>query len=341
VFYALDNKLRYTYWNKESENFTGIKSADVIGKSIYDIFPKITNTPLEQAYQYVLNTGKPKSIEHTFVRDKQHYYLESNVYPLSDGISVITKDVTNTRLAQKAVEKYSKDLEELNNSKDKFFSIIAHDLKSPFISLVGFSEILDEDLESLTSDELKYYARNIHKSAKGLLNLLENLLEWSRIHTGRMKFYPSKLNLGELISSVRSLYRENAAKKDITLEIDYDPDLYILADLNMIESVIRNLLSNAIKFTGHGGIIKINAFQNGGRVKVIVEDNGMGISNEDLDKLFKIDKHVSTKGTDEEEGTGLGLILCKEFVEKNDGKITVESELNIGTKFIVNLPLSN
>ncbi len=238
-------------------------------------------------------------------------------------------------------EKLMETTEELmraNSEKDRFFSIIAHDLRSPFHSLFGFSEMLSTELHNLSNEEITFMSKEIYNGLKNLYNLLENLLEWSRLERDKMEFKPSQFNLSELVREVYELLKHNAYSKNVNLVNDVNVDFLILADRNMLKSVIQNLVSNAIKFSYSEGIIVVNAERKDNDIFVSVEDNGIGIRKENLEKLFRIDIQLSTVGTAQERGTGLGLILCKELIEKHQGKIWAESELNKGSKFIFSIP---
>ncbi len=241
-------------------------------------------------------------------------------------------------LNQKLIES-EKQLKELNANKDKFFSIISHDLKSPFTSLLGFAEYLVEDLDELSKEEIKEFSTNIYKSAKNIFNLLENLLQWSRIQSGKIQYSPAQFSLTALIDTIIALFQVNAAKKKVRLTNEVTEEISIFADKFMVDAVIRNLLSNAIKFTKAGGEVKIGVIKKEDYYQIYVKDNGVGMKEEIKNKLFKIDQHVTTKGTEQEKGTGLGLILSKEFVEKNGGKIWVESEVGKGSEFNFTLPV--
>lgn len=238
-------------------------------------------------------------------------------------------------------EKLMETTEELmraNSEKDKFFSIIAHDLRSPFHSLFGFSEMLATELHNLSNEEITFMSKEIYKGLKNLYNLLENLLEWSRLERDKMEFQPSEFNLFELVNEVYELLKHNAYSKNVSLINNIEENCLIIADRNMTKSIIQNLVSNAIKFSYSEGKIITNGNRKNNDVLISVEDNGMGIRKEDLNKLFKIDFQLSTIGTANEKGTGLGLILCKELIEKHKGKIWVESELNKGSKFFFTIP---
>jgi len=229
-------------------------------------------------------------------------------------------------------------LKEINASKDKFFSIVAHDLKSPFNGLLGFTKILLDDFDELPPDLLKGYIANIYTTAKNVYTLIENLLEWSRIQTGKMEFSPVKMDLFDEVKYTVELLHNNAENKNITLVGNVPKNTFICVDNNMIHSVMQNLVSNALKFTREGGTVEILTRDEGEFVEVTVADNGIGIKESDLWKLFRIDVQHTTQGTAKEKGTGLGLILCKELIEKHGGNITAESVEGAGTKFIFTLP---
>lgn len=239
---------------------------------------------------------------------------------------------------EKQILKYSEELKELNASKDKFFSIIAHDLKSPFTALLGYSEIIQSDYDTMDGSELREFTKNMHEVANSVYNLLENLLEWSRIQTGNKEYKPEKVELNEIVNNIFMLFEHLAISKKIELIKNFDLDITVEADKNMVNTVFRNLLSNAIKFTKVNGQIKISAEKIKDEVVVSVADSGIGMSEDDLNKLFRIDIHHTTIGTGQEKGTGLGLILCKELIEKNKGQIKVASKQNEGTTFTFNLP---
>ncbi|NBC83170.1 MAG: response regulator [Bacteroidetes bacterium] len=244
----------------------------------------------------------------------------------------------NASLEQK-VEIRTTELSELNATKDKFFSIIAHDLKNPFNTLLGFSELLMTNLSNYSSSELEEFIGIIHQTSKNAYALLENLLEWSRSQTGRIKFQPDKLDMKLLVESTLQTVQNNALKKNITLLNQIKHPGTAFADENMIKTVIRNLLSNAIKFTDNEGEIKVYSKTEDNLIYITISDNGVGIKEKDLEKLFRIDVNHSTVGTENEMGTGLGLILCKEFIVKNGGEIWVESEYGKGSQFTFTLPI--
>jgi len=248
----------------------------------------------------------------------------------------IIRDITQQKKDEKALKESKKDLEEMNESKDKFFSLISHDLRTPFNAIIGFSELLWK--EDMNISEVKSIAKDLYKTGKETYELLNNLLEWSRSETGRIKYYPSNIRLETLAERTVALLSESATWKDIGIYVDIDGELKVHTDENMLLSTIRNLVSNAIKFTPKGGRVKIYASKNNDTVNITIEDNGTGIKSETLKKLFVLNKESITKGTEGELGSGLGLILCKEFAEKSGGKISVRSKPGEGSSFTVSLP---
>lgn len=240
-----------------------------------------------------------------------------------------------------AIKKYADELNQLNITKDKFFSIIAHDLKNPFITILGFSELLLSDFSDLTDEEKIFYITEMHKSADVSHNLLQNLLQWSRSQTGKIEFNPKKICLFDLALQNIELLHSSARKKEIELINKIVESVCVNADEDMLNTILRNLLTNAIKFTAKHGLVTVSALVKDKMVEVSVRDTGVGMDDLTKQKLFRLDENITRTGTENETGTGLGLLLCKEFVEKHGGKIIVESELGKGSNFIFTLPVSN
>ncbi|NQU86944.1 MAG: HAMP domain-containing histidine kinase [Mariniphaga sp.] len=243
----------------------------------------------------------------------------------------ITAEIERNK-AKKELEISESKLKLANAAKDRFFSIIAHDLKSPFNSIIGFSELLLSDIKNNNFENIDQYAQFINDVSNQSYNLLKNLLDWSMIQTGNIDFKPEKFNLSVLFDDVLIFLQNPANQKNIKLNTSIDPDFEIFADENMITTILRNLVSNAIKYTENGEIT-IAAKKENNKIKLSVSDTGIGIKPEDIEKLFQIENNFSTAGTNNEKGTGLGLMLCKEFTEKHKGEIWVESELGKGSKF--------
>jgi PAS domain S-box-containing protein len=267
---------------------------------------------------------------------KEKQILEVVSYPISRAIE--RKIVEHER--KELIQKLSK----MNESKDKLFSLISHDLRSPFNSLLGFSEILTTEYDSLTHDEVKEYLTVIYEASKNLYSMTNNLLQYSRFQIGRFEFQPVEIDITKLLKNNINLLKGNAIRKEIAMSVNLNADVLIYADEDMLNSTVQNIISNAIKFTQRGGEVKINTeiipfFDEATHVKVTIEDNGIGISRNDLRKILS-EEIITSPGTEREYGTGLGLLIVKEFVEKNGGKIEVKSKVNQGTSFSFTLPVS-
>lgn len=249
------------------------------------------------------------------------------------------------KFSKDIISKQKEELALLNKSKDKFFSIISHDLRSPFSGFLGLTELLDQDFESFEKEEIKTLSKNMNFAAKDLYALLENLLEWSRSQMNNISFNPEKINILDIINNLSNLFEQTLNNKSLNLIINKpqkDDEVFVFADSYMVNSIIRNLISNAIKFSPKGNNIEVIIENlNTDFTNIYVKDYGVGISKQNIDSLFKIDSKYVTKGTENEKGTGLGLLLCYEFATKNSGNISVESELGIGTTFKVSLPVAN
>jgi two-component system sensor histidine kinase/response regulator len=228
---------------------------------------------------------------------------------------------------------------ELNATKDKFFSIIAHDLKNPLNSIVGFSEYLVEKVKGKDYEQIEEFANIILQSSNKATDLLMNLMEWAQSQTGKIEFKPKNIEIVAFINETTFFYDEISKQKSIGIKKVLPDNLTVFADKYMINTVFRNLISNAVKFTNPGGEIIISAVKKENEIIFSVTDNGIGISKNSIEKLFRIDQSFSTTGTNNEKGTGLGLILCKEFIKKKNGKIWIESTVGSGTTFYFSLPI--
>ena len=243
-------------------------------------------------------------------------------------------------IANKKLIESEEHLTELNATKDRFFTIIAHDLKNPFNALLGFSELLNKNFDKYTKDQSKEIVETIHETSQNLYKLLENLLQWSRAQTGRITYTPELLPLHKVVKQEIELLTTLSEKKGLKIINRVEESIVVYADINLVSIIIRNLLSNAIKFCNPQGKITIAAAEQDNMVKVKVNDSGIGMSQNEVDKLFRLDESFSSKGTADEEGTGLGLIVCKEFVEMNGGTIYVSSQKDTGSTFTFTLPTS-
>ena len=264
--------------------------------------------------------------------DKTTYAEEEKqilTYVSEQIASAIRKKMDEDELKQ-----YSKELKELNASKDRFFSIIAHDLRSPFHGLLGLTNILNYDINNLTPQEIKNYLKEVHISTSNLYSLIENLLDWGSIQTGKLPFDPKAVNACLVVDEVIEILGNTTKLKSITIKNDLTKRTIVYADEDLLRSLFQNLLSNAIKFTESGGTVRIYSEKTDeDKLLFNIADNGVGISEEKISTLFKIDQNISSLGTNKEVGTGLGLLLCKEIVEKHNCKIDVKSKVGEGSCF--------
>ncbi|PID89489.1 MAG: hybrid sensor histidine kinase/response regulator [Bacteroidia bacterium] len=269
--------------------------------------------------------SKPFNEQELFVRINNHLELKKSKEQIEEQ---------NKELNRKNLQ-----LTELNQTKDKFFSIVAHDLKNPFNTILGFAKLLVFKMQKYKPEQIHEFSKLIYDASEKGYKLLENLLEWSRSQTGRIQYVPEIINLAALADNTIDLFKGGAATKSISLSSDVAADDFAYGDEYMIKTILRNLVSNALKFTENEGSVSISTQEAGEDfIEVLVMDTGIGIQKEKREQLFNIGTHFSTKGTANESGTGLGLILCKEFVEKNGGTIRIESELKKGSTFIFSLP---
>ncbi|MFA5418642.1 MAG: PAS domain S-box protein, partial [Bacteroidales bacterium] len=263
------------------------------------------------------------------------FYTDENSNPV---ILTMIEDINNRKLVEQEIINKNEELLQVNNEKDKFFSIIAHDLKSPFNSIVSYCQLLDHQVKEKDYHEIENYTDIILRSSNNALDLLMNLMEWAQSQTGRMKFSPEYFKMDHLLDEILPLFMESARLKAISIKKEYPPNIHVFADKSMISTIWRNLLSNAIKFTNPGGVVTVSGTKEQTELTSKVCDTGVGIDNNHLKKLFRIDENHSTLGTQDEKGTGLGLILCQEFVDKHKGTIWAESEPGKGSCFYFSIP---
>lgn len=254
----------------------------------------------------------------------------------------LTSDITLSKRAEEELKKSADDLKILNETKDRFISIISHDLRTPFSSILGFTDMLLSD-RNLSEDKQIQYISYIQESSRNMLSLVNGLLDWTRLQTGRIQFEPQRLNAKYIITKSIQMLSGVALQKNINLVSDLINDVYVHADENLLLQVINNLVSNAIKFTGQGGIISISSapLVRQRQVQFKIKDTGTGIKEEDIPKLFKVDTKFTTSGTEGEKGSGLGLSLCYDIVKKHGGEIAVNSEFGKGTEMIFTIPVSS
>ncbi|BAX78917.1 hypothetical protein ALGA_0524 [Labilibaculum antarcticum] len=244
----------------------------------------------------------------------------------------------NTKKHFSIIKIKNEELNKIISTKDKFFSIIAHDLRSPISTILGYLDLLQTDYNSFSKEEQIDFISNINESAKSSFKLLNNLLLWARSQQNRIMLDVQKHNLKSTITEAIDAYLSSSKLKKISIELLVPEEIFIYSDSFTLQCVISNLFNNAIKFTPKNGVIFIKAKQENGFAEIQIIDNGVGIPEERINKLFKIEESVSTKGTNDEKGTGLGLLLCKEFIEKNNGSIQIVSKINKGTRVIFRIP---
>lgn len=246
----------------------------------------------------------------------------------------------NTKLSDEINERarIEEELRLSNQTKDKFFSIIGHDLKNPLSSLLGFSKLLYAEYDDFTDVEKKTFVKDIKETSENLYKLAENILFWARSQTGSLKCTPDNIDLRELVQDNIELLEATAGQKNIKVTNELNTPVLAFADNNMVTTVIRNLISNAIKFTPRNGSINISLCEEKDHVCIEIKDNGLGIAERHLSHLFKISEKTRTYGTEKESGTGLGLVICKEFITQNNGKIWVKSQEGKGSSFFFTLP---
>ncbi len=257
------------------------------------------------------------------------------------GLRGIIVDITAQKKAESEIIQKNEELQRLNAEKDKFLSIIAHDLKSPFNGIMGFSQLLVDRIKDKDYSDIEKFAEIILRSSERAVGLLTNLMDWARSQTGRMPYRPQYMEMVHLIDEIKPMFDDIASQKSVTISKILASNASVFADKEMIGTILRNLISNALKFSLPGGEIAIKVEESLTEMKISVIDNGVGIPKISIDKLFRIDENYSTIGTKNEKGTGLGLILCKEFIEKHGGKIWVESEEGKGSIFSFTIPIKD
>ena len=280
---------------------------------------------------------KLKLTEQRLIEQTEHLQ-EINVL-LEERQEEIFQQSEELKTQAENLKEANEELEKLNATKDKFFSIIAHDLKNPFHAITGFSDLLIRKFREMNDSKIEELINLIYITSESAYSLLENLLQWARTQTNEIKYVPETINIFQIVNENIGLLNASAKKKNISLISELEETTKAYADKQMVYAVIRNLINNALKFTKSGGEVKASSVNNDKYVEISVSDTGLGIREEDMEKLFRIDKFHSTTGTSGETGTGLGLIICSEFIKKNGGKMNVTSELGKGSTFTFTLPL--
>ena len=292
---------------------------------------------------YPTSVNKPiriiAAVEDITARKEEEQYIRryfEDMQAVRDDLEERTSELAflNEKLHQSESE-----LEEINRNKNKFFSIISHDLRSPFTSLLGLTKLMLDGFDDFSREEIKESIYHLQQVSQGLFKLVEDLLDWSRIQFNRVEFQPSIFNLFDVVTTVVQALKSVAKDKNISVVNLVSKNCYIYADPHMINAIIRNLVNNSIKFTPKYGLIKISSGFDLEDLIISVEDTGIGMTKEIASSLFKIENKITSNGTEGETGTGLGLLICKEFIEKHNGKIWAKSQVEKGSSFYIRLPI--
>jgi len=344
--FSYNNDETYRFVNEAFASQFGKKTEEIIGRSPFEIFTVEEAEKRLKMIRQVFTTGEKGEIEVKVntAEGEEKYYI-TLVDPIKDSqgkvlwITCISKEITQRKKSEEELKLKNEQLKASNAEKDKFFSIVAHDLRGPMNGFLGLTGIMTEDIESLSSYELKEIATTMRASAVNIYRLIENLLEWSKMQRGKINFEPQPMFLKSSLTKSIELMKDATAKKEIELRINIPDHMVVFADIHMLETIVRNLLSNAIKFSFKGGMIEIvSSKMEDKMISVEIRDYGIGMSAELLSKMFILTENTNRKGTEGEPSTGLGLILCKEFVEKLGGNIYVKSTEGEGSSFVFTLP---
>ncbi len=355
--------------NSKLISLLNLNPSNYHNKCFFDFF--VFDEDKNDLLNELIELKKINNFESELIKEDGDFFLaaisaQRTFYNKSDAVIAFVKDIEEQKMLESEKERLLEDLAisrmqieeeaakyvklnvqlaeseekltELNASKDKFFSIIGHDLKNPLFVIQSMSEILETEYTDLTDEEKIGFIKGVREASFSAFSLLDDLLKWSRCQSGRIDYNPEPLHIRKIINGIFSLVEAQANRKNITLIYNNNPKHNVLGDKNMIEAIIRNLISNAIKFSNDGGEVKIYTKELENQIEITVADSGIGIAEKDLSKLFRIDVQNSDIGKSKEKGTGLGLILCKEFVEKHGGSIWVESQFGLGSQFKFTVP---
>jgi len=341
-----DLNLNYQVWNPFMEKLTGIPFYEVVGKQLLEVFPSLGDTGVSPIIE--------KALQGTNIQERDIFlsipttgktgWITETTAPLLNtsgeivGVITTVRNITERKLAEEKLKADEILLKELNADKDRFISILAHDLKSPFNIILGYLDLLTEKLRDYDIDRIEDQIKIIFNSAQNTYKLLEDILLWARTQSGKIPFEPKRLNFNSICNEILDTLRLNADAKNISIVSSMSGDIFLFADHEMLKTILRNLISNAIKFTYVGGRIIINIIEVIDDLTISVSDNGVGINPKVQVRLFDISNVHTTEGTANEKGTGLGLLICKDFVEKHGGKIWVESEVGMGSTFYFSIP---
>ncbi|MGE5498908.1 MAG: PAS domain S-box protein [Syntrophothermus sp.] len=345
AIYVKDLTGRYIMCNNATARIMGKTKQEIIGRDDHFLFPEKGTEEIISLDNEIMFSRQIRTIDETvMMKNGSVRYFLTIKGPVMDengkvhGLFGIAKDITDRKLNEIRMTKNAEEMQALNTAKDKLLSVVAHDLRGPFMGFVGLTEDLANHISELSEEEITEYAHVMNSTARKINELLSNLLEWSRLQTGKIEFDPVEVDLNEIAGNIISLFASAAAGKSITIMNNINAGTRVSADKNMTSAIIRNLISNAIKFTGTGGKITLSSEPAGGFIRVAVSDTGTGMSEMTMKKIFRTDTIFTSKGTQQEEGSGFGLVLCREMVDKNGGSMTVESAPGKGSTFYFTLP---
>jgi PAS domain S-box-containing protein len=336
-------------WNSGTETITGLKQEIALNSKITDIQFEIlygaykNKELIDQKFEEIITFSTPDGFNKIFENEifsdeKGVRVIQGIVFPIFFApenylFGSVIRDISEFK-------EIEKQLMDLSTTKDNFISILAHDLRSPFNSILGFSKLLLDNLWQYKYEDIEKKVRIIYESSLKSYNLMEEILLWAKSQTGKLAFDPQIIDFIEICSEISESFTEQAKSKEITINCFESDKTFLKADLNIIKTILRNLISNALKYCNPNGQINIFSVKKEKFAEITVADNGIGIDKESLTKLWGIKEHFSTPGTAKEEGSGFGLVLCKEFVEKSGGKIWAESEAGRGSNFIFTIPIA-
>lgn len=338
VYFALDNQFRITYWNKTCEGISGLSVEEVKGVYLAELITEKFGFSIGEEVFFAFKEQQEITYLREIVLHGHIYFWEISCYPTDAGVVVIAKNVTESQSLSLEIKRKNAELKLLLEQKDKFFSIIAHDLQSPFQSMLGLSSMLSEDDSSMSLAEIQDISQRLTGTIRNTFSLLQNLLEWSRLEVGKVPVALVKMQTVQVVTQAINTLELAAQQKKVEIDTRGVEPLRFTADQYMIVSVLHNLLANAIKFTPPGGKIQFIAIKNENTVELKICDNGVGMPAEAVRNIFELGSGVSTLGTSGEKGTGLGLLLCKEMMQRQNGKISVSSIPGEGTTFTLTFP---
>ncbi len=345
--YLINNSKQIVFISSNCKDVTGFMDTDFYenNKLIFNIVHESDKVFVTKILESEFSGRPQKSLEFKIVTSQgKEKWIEQKIVPFFDndnkylGSFVSNRDDSKRKKFEVALKASEENLKVAVADKDKFFSILAHDIRSSFSGLIGLSQFLNNELDDLDKPKVKELVEKINYSVRSIFTFIENILEWSRIQSGRMEIKPKRFSLTDLIIEVIAINRAGLTKKNINIEFDRSSEYTVFADENMISVVLRNLVSNALKFSYAGSKIELFLTQKDKFIEFGIKDEGTGIRKDELDQLFKIGSSIAKSGTENEQGTGIGLILSKEFIEKNGGKIVAESEFGKGSQFTFTLP---